>query len=710
MEDGMVGYRKTISKTALLATCAILSLSAAKAFPQSWWNAEWQCRRIVEVAPPSEKRPGTEAAFVSFPTGGHLQPEGRDIRVLAGDRLLGHQVVFVGPGDRVSLLFQYVPGRREYYIYYGNPTCDPLDVEWKPQRGLLLETRPYTGGNCRNWKEMQATLKRAGPPFKIGFVDSIFHGHNPFGRSNSFVSKYSGWLHIANTEKFDIAISSASASFLFLDGKMFLQWPGWHGPIGRGRFHKTVNLKAGLHPMEYYHIQGNAKPFMVAVWRRPEEKRYKKIPAAAFLPPLQAAVRSFRLRDDYSVPDFDWENVSETSAGGQGVITMKFTDRPYLKTSLSRKRLWDFGDGVTSVRMNPIHTYLASGTYTVTLSYPQKKNQTLCRQIVVVGRDWARQTTLEPEPLGEVVPRIRDYPLDQLDGRSVLGALLLYRELAGESEWKARAEKAMFEIAAAISRRADTILEADLCEAALILGKVWRESAKSSNPNKALELYRLAEAEVDSKELKAKLALSVGDTIYYDLNKPVLARAEYERVVNQYGDAKEHVRLAFLRLGDIARDLGNAGKARDAYRESLALQGNLKAERQAIGVAMRALETEDLLRRGLLDEAEEKLHQWQWQDPEEKMRGQWSVLRMRLALKREDMAAVEKEAGVFLRINPESQYAPEALFLLSEVYRMQDNFGEARNVLMRLQKEYPGSPFSGQAQEKLEDLSSKRKR
>lgn len=52
-------------------------------------------------------------------------------------------------------------------------------------------------------------------------------------------------------------------------------------------------------------------------------------------------------------------------------LTVTFTDLSEAKSSIT-SRLWDFGDGATSVEANPVHTYDAAGTYTVSLEVQTK--------------------------------------------------------------------------------------------------------------------------------------------------------------------------------------------------------------------------------------------------------------------------------------------------------------------------------------------------
>jgi len=684
---------RRIGKRVLAA--AVLFAASAAAFGQPWWNDAWQCRRTVEVEGSRTGIPGDEAAVVEFTTGGCLQPDGRDIRVVASGRTVPHKIVFIGPGDRVTLLFQVLPVFRQYSIYYGNAACEAPKHGWTPQRGLLMETRPYRGGNCRNWKEMQDLIERAGEPYGRGVVDTIFHAHNPFGPSQGFVSKYSGWLYVPKTARYDLAISSASASFLFLDDKLFLQWPNWHRALADGRFHKAIQLTAGLHKIAYHHVQGDAPPVMVMAWRNPGEARFRTMPPEAFLPPLKATLRGYRLRDADNPPDFDWRNEAESFAGGRPYVVMKFSDTA-TAVGAGRQRLWDFGDGLTSAEPSPSHLYLAPGTYAVCLSYPRGKEDAVCRQRIVVDRDWARQADLEPEDLKETAARVRRYSWEDIDGNAFLPAFALYEELGRDED--------ILRIAAVLPRRLKDIPDEDIAEAVIMAAKRMRE--KEKNPDGVVALLRRAERAARSAASKARLAIYTGDVILYDKDRPVAARVEYERVIGRYAEAREHLRMACMRVGDVARQLGDASDARRHYEKALALREEMSPERESLNVAMRALETEDFLRRKLYDAAAESLHLWQWQDPLEKLRGQWSVMAVKLALATGDLTEAVKQAEILLAINAESQYAPELLLLLADARRREGRDDLAIRAVERLERDYPGSPLVKDAEDLLKGSAS----
>lgn len=74
--------------------------------------------------------------------------------------------------------------------------------------------------------------------------------------------------------------------------------------------------------------------------------------------------------EDFTLPSFCLTPTAAPVADFEADVTntcysrISFTD---LSTNIAQSWLWDFGDGSTSTDQNPVHTYTASGTYTVTL-------------------------------------------------------------------------------------------------------------------------------------------------------------------------------------------------------------------------------------------------------------------------------------------------------------------------------------------------------
>ena len=74
---------------------------------------------------------------------------------------------------------------------------------------------------------------------------------------------------------------------------------------------------------------------------------------------MQIIVQKFKI---LPVADF-----SASITSGYAPLSVQFTDLSQYATS----RSWNFGDGTTSTEQNPMHTYSAAGTYTVSLTASQ---------------------------------------------------------------------------------------------------------------------------------------------------------------------------------------------------------------------------------------------------------------------------------------------------------------------------------------------------
>jgi len=66
-------------------------------------------------------------------------------------------------------------------------------------------------------------------------------------------------------------------------------------------------------------------------------------------------------------------NFTANITSGQAPLAVAFTDT---STGGPASWSWDFGDGTTSTAQNPVHTYTAAGTYTVSLSVTNAQNNT----------------------------------------------------------------------------------------------------------------------------------------------------------------------------------------------------------------------------------------------------------------------------------------------------------------------------------------------
>ena len=117
--------------------------------------------------------------------------------------------------------------------------------------------------------------------------------------------------------KYGFATSSDDASFLMLDGKLVVDWPGYHGCVGDCRHNATVALGAGIHRFEYLHMSRGGTTCAVAAWLRPGMKDWEIIPEAAFAPLSRAEVGPMETLGGDVPCDFDIKISGEALIGAR---------------------------------------------------------------------------------------------------------------------------------------------------------------------------------------------------------------------------------------------------------------------------------------------------------------------------------------------------------------------------------------------------------
>ncbi|WP_337589794.1 PKD domain-containing protein [Methanoculleus bourgensis] len=86
------------------------------------------------------------------------------------------------------------------------------------------------------------------------------------------------------------------------------------------------------------------------------------LPSAAGASPMWISEIRIYSQDD---PEPPIANFTANVTSGTVPFAVQFTDTSHRTPTT---RAWDFGDGATSTEKNPVHTYTAPGTYTVTLN------------------------------------------------------------------------------------------------------------------------------------------------------------------------------------------------------------------------------------------------------------------------------------------------------------------------------------------------------
>ena len=688
----------------LLAIFAAGAATAAEPAAQSWWDERWAARRSFECTGTRSELPGDEVGVVEFFTAGQAAADGRDLRVLPGgsSKPLPVKVLAAGPGDFLRVAFPLVKEVTGYRVYYGNPAARAGE-SFEPRRGLLLEVRPYRGGSPDDLRGMQEIIRKAGPMAGSDFVDRIFFGYNPFGAQSSYVSVYTGWLKCPADGEYVFATSSDDASFLLLDGKLVVQWPGWHGAVPDIRHKQKTALAAGLHKLEYLHVNGDGDGMAVAAWQPPGQDRVAVIPAEAFARVSRGRQTAYELRGQPVPVDFAVRPAGEAYLDSETyLVRAAFTALVGPDGGMGADRCaWEFGDGQTGAGGSVEHVYALPGVYQVKLTARVAGVNLECANAVRIERDFDRAIAGRSEAPAEYLAALAKYDLGKLSPAGLAALARFYREVE-------RPEGELAVARAILARPAGEFPDAQYFDQLLLAVRALREDRQgAAGRAEALRLLDAAEERFKGAKrdnFRAQVIRERGDIYYFYANDLEKAYNEYDKVVSRFRGLEDNiVRVTKIRLGDIHRERGERAEAERRYREAEALK--LNRQKPQVEDARRgalAHVAESYLRTRELEDCERALNIWEWEYPLEKLLGYSTLVRCQLELLRKKPEEVIKQAEVLLKVNPRTDFAGQILLVESQAQRAAGRPDKATEALKRIIEKYPECEEVAKARELLE--------
>jgi tetratricopeptide (TPR) repeat protein len=684
-----------------------------------WWDPAWAYRRTIEAKPPSTFYAGPDVGVVEFLTGGAIQPDGRDVRVIGRGQVLPAKVIMVGPGDRCLTAFEMLPAVSVYHVYYGNAKAPaPAPAAWEPKRGLLLEGWVWRGGQADTLQQALRSINTAQPKQGAKFIDQINLGWNPFGPSANYVHVFTGWLNCTEEGRYTFAISTEHAGFLLIDGQPVVSRGGWQPPVRQARIRGQVQLTRGLHALKFYHIQavGQMNTAVVAwslpSWNQsgeanPANLRFEIIPASAFAAVSPALLVDCEAKDQTLIPDYAVENLGKAwLTGDRYLVRYRFAALLKGAQLVGARPTWDFGDNTTSTEVLAEHIYLNPGMYKVTLTLQKGAATYAFSNRIAVDQDWNRQAEQNIDVLATYAPSLRQRDLARMRIDDLATYLDVVAKLKRADE-TVRAGRVLLQSPERV--RDDLVLST-----ALLLAEALERPPRT---DEALRMLAAAEERLTNPGFKARLAVRAGEMRLYLLRDLTGAAVEFNKVLTRYAAARDDaVRRATIRQADIFRKQGDREKAvalyekaaaiapipgQTSFGQSLVLPGLAP---KPVRVSAYARTVEAFLFEKKLDDAETLLDSWEWDYPEEKLKGQTALLRAKLCLAKGDLVRAAEEAEDLAAFEPRNPYVPEALWLAGQAYAKRPDTARAATAYQRLIDSYPESPLVPEARKALAAL------
>ncbi|MCK4341856.1 MAG: PKD domain-containing protein [Phycisphaerae bacterium] len=581
-------------------------------------------------------------------------------------------------------------------------------TEFKPRRGVLLRVyRKSEPGHPETLRELRHMIKDAaleGAGFRAGVSD----GFNPFGTSENYISVYEGYLRIDQPGEYAFCTVSDDGSWVIINKKTVVTWPGGHGIDGaqRGEVNGTIKLRAGVAHVQYFQEEDSGGQMAFLGWRPPGAERFKGIPPDQWLGVRRARAGNYEAHDKplLAVPHVQTLSTYWIRDTEELQATMvRFTDHGRSSAAEITRREWSFGDGLHGTGREVEHVYFRLGRPEVTLTVTDaagNHDSVTCAPHLFQTDAVARSRKYGNSD--EYFKATCDYDARHMERDD----LALYIEFCGNLEqWPqhlraARAYIARFPTAEDASRVALSAAESCL-------------QPQAYDPRLADELLQRVLREAESNRDRLNLMLRRAHVLAWHLDRPRQAKELYqvlrERAENREGRYFKRLRRA-VQLGeaDLALVTADYGQAEELYRlvEETAEQRVEQAEKLA-KTGGYAYTVEDLLYRGQYKWAREVLDKWEDQFPLQKLEGLTFFLRGKVLFVEHPGELALRYLDLAERVAPRAVHVPEAVWLRANCYLALKRYEDARAELQRITVDFTYTEFLAQALEKLKECEAK---
>ncbi len=683
------GAGRTLSAaTIMVATVAILAAApcaGARVLP-----AGWPYRRALKFKPvPLRGAPGPNEAWAQFYTNKARQPNGNDLRITNGARIvMPMKIIRISPHDDLVRVIFAARGQRPFFAWWGNPHAGPSkQPPLKIQRSVFMNIFRYPGGAVNSTQAVNNQFARAGRPLDGLVIPQIFIGYDPLGSGRRDMLRYRALLHITQGGLYHFAFDVDDAGYVRLNHKTILIKRNGGGMMGNVRFKTAVQLKPGWYPVTAAQINFAGPTGIAFDWRMPGHKRYAPVPPPAFAPIFHAHAGPLKKFGLPYVADFRVQPSAETFVPPKFYFT-RYIFEARVPASFTPRVTWTFGDGQRGQGLRLSHEFLHSGIYTVHMTVHQAGHSfSATRRIHVPFRPYSLFPHPPRDTAATVGKLLSEYNLKALSGADLRRGMLFFRGYPNAAQ---RMRWGLAWAAAATPQSPQTVWhDGRQLARFLIVHRHFKAAARA---------YLLMTHKPLPAWLKAKVMAAYARTVCY-FTPQFAGRAAALRTrlhawmagVIAHAPAARHTLL--VALADVAVAAGS-GKQASAEIKKAGITGTQQTKWQVIREGVLARNAENYIHYDHTDLAAHILDRWENRYPPAIARGYTRLLRMKLFEKLNHPRAAARIAREYVRAYPRSFYADHLLFRAYHDLLAAHQQQQAQAVAAKLKKDYPESPYA----------------
>lgn len=677
---------------------ASLWLLAVAAAGAEWRIADSDYRLIYRViGQPSQPEAGI---YLRIPDAG-LLPERFEVVVYSdrGERLPAF-LVWHNPAEAAGVVVATpTTGRAEELRVYIRPgATEPWRerAERAPRPGPFLYTEEQRSPSLNQAIGLSRTISTFENPTgnaRMGMVPNLHYEENPFGSQTQFISWFTAWIDVREPGSYYFATVSNAGSLVRVNGQQVVRVPGAmpRAQMRQGQRGGSIELGRGLHHIEYFQFFDSGRnPEMLLAWRTPSRGRDEMpqvMPRSAFLRSGETVLMDAQSKMNLAAAD---RTRPGAETRGTPPPVMEFRALTYLwpdhvpeAMMLFSFEAWNhrrYGDDAR-YRWYLGDTLVAEGP---TFNW------------IVEGR----------EPL-EIKLEVSNAAGTSTTTRSVYFVHAPRRATPNRESDRSRYRQALVNHLQAVNGAADTVwtrnhaaLIAEVVEPfrdddgllALLLekrprsfeqmtdGDRWliEESlfvpARRESPAQARELARRFVDMNSGDKAKFRWRLEDARLELYEFNQPEQALQLLHRVQPQRPTDEQAFEVAVLR-GDVYRFQGDFDRAEAIYKEAAARRPARPRSspreipewrEKTVRTASYFTRIREMVREGFYPEARELLRQWEWENPQQKLGGEYIVAEASLHMALNDYRRAAAIASTLRQRGVVDNFLPTALRIEAE--------------------------------------------
>ena len=534
------------------------------------------------------------------------------------------------------------------------------------------------------------------------FVDRVYASFNPFGPNAKALHLFDGILLIEKGGESQFCLASTDSSFLLIDGREVVAWPGRH-PVKdglEGKVRGSAQLTPGAHRFTFMHANAGNDSYAIAAIVPPGEKRHFVIGPEAFTRAAYAFVGPLTRKDGQRQADFIWDNSYMVNIADHCMYLITFEAAP-MKEAPTATFEWDFGDGTRGSGLKTEHLYFARGDQTVTLTATLGDGQkTSCRQTLRVNPRYGQSENDDARAVALLDQAARQ---EKEAGIQPQGYALIssgYFFFLQEEKADVFAERVL--------AACDRIPEADLYP--LLIQLAMGVQQVGEHYELAEKCFRVILDKVKDPKARAFAALHFGGMLNLCLNRPAEARENLAAVDRKsLSDADQ--RLLDIYLADTSLVLDDYATAMKHYTDiakPAALITGKTLDRNAVfDYNSRFFRLQNLLSQHLYRESLSDLDLLEWEIPEERLSPRMNLLKVQALAgnKQPRKAVVCIQRALMAEVD--DTYKPRLRLELAKLYAGLNQFIQAKNQVSLIRKESPWTQEEIDARKLLTEIDKK---